>query len=369
MVIRSRKLADGGESLYLDITHDGKRSYEYLKLYLRKEYTREDKRANKETMALANAIKARRIVEIRNGEFGFKDPERGRVLVAEYIEGYIEEIQERVRKEESNYIRNFRFLMGHIDKYKKNAEMKDVDKRFVKGFISYLRKRKGHSGNMSESSVRTYFLLLGILLNRAVRDGIIDTNPVNQFERKEKPSSKKDGHEFLNIEEVRMLSETECESLDLKRLFLFSCFTGLRYSDMVTLKWKNIVEENGLLHIKKEQVKTKDTVLIPISENAKKWLPTRKGDNSLVFPVPERNKAYMLLKLWAAAAGIKKNVTFHVARHTCATLLLNYGADIYTVSQLLGHSSVNTTQIYAKVLEGSKRKAVELIPKMDKEDI
>jgi site-specific recombinase XerD len=80
--------------------------------------------------------------------------------------------------------------------------------------------------------------------------------------------------------------------------------------------------------------------------------------------MPERSVGYDFLHRWAKAAGIKKNVTFHVARHTYATLLLYYGADLYTVSKLLGHKNVKTTQIYAKVMDGTKRKAVNLIPQL-----
>ena len=106
---------------------------------------------------------------------------------------------------------------------------------------------------------------------------------------------------------------------------------------------------------------------LPLSENALQWLPL-KGEsksNDLVFPLPHVSTVEKFLQRWAKDAKVNKHVTFHVSRHTNATLMLYYGADIYTVSKLLGHTSVKTTQIYAKIVDENKRKAVNLIPNIN----
>lgn len=107
--------------------------------------------------------------------------------------------------------------------------------------------------------------------------------------------------------------------------------------------------------------KTKSAIYIPLSNNARKWLPERGGD--IVFEV-DLHKAYIseFITKWVKSQGIHKHITFHCARHTFATLALTYGADIYTVSKLLGHSDIETTQIYAKVVDRKKIEAVNLIP-------
>ena len=161
--------------------------------------------------------------------------------------------------------------------------------------------------------------------------------------------------------------DTECCDVRVKRLFLFSCFTGLRYKDIFNLRWKNLKQiDEGVFQIELVQQKTKKPLVVPLSENALQWIPERHmdGDENRIFQMPETSCAYDYLHKWTEKAGIKKNVTFHVGRHTYATLLLYYGADLYTVSKLLGHTNIKTTQIYAKVMDETKRKAVNLIPQI-----
>ena len=113
--------------------------------------------------------------------------------------------------------------------------------------------------------------------------------------------------------------------------------------------------------------KTKENVIIDLSPNALNYLPTKRKNtqnNELVFSLPRVDVVWDMLQDWAARAGLQKHISFHTARHTFATLGIFYGADVYTMQKLLGHKNINTTQIYAKVVEESKRKAVNLIPKL-----
>ena len=124
---------------------------------------------------------------------------------------------------------------------------------------------------------------------------------------------------------------------------------------------------DGQYQIETMMKKTKHSVSVPLSENALSFLPERGGakDNDRVFSkLPDQpGNADARLKTLIRHAGIDKKVSFHVGRHTFATLTLTYGADLYTVSKLLGHSNIRTTQIYAKIVDENKRKAVNLVPK------
>lgn len=141
----------------------------------------------------------------------------------------------------------------------------------------------------------------------------------------------------------------------------------MRYSDIKGLEWGKIQEvKDGEKQVEIRQQKTREPLYLPLSSNALQWLPDRGAakDTDKVFALPHVSTVEKFLPRWAKDAGVNKHITFHVSRHTNATLMLYFGADIYTVSKLLGHTNVKTTQIYAKIVDESKRKAVNLIPQI-----
>ena len=137
----------------------------------------------------------------------------------------------------------------------------------------------------------------------------------------------------------------------------------MRISDIERLTWGNIETDGEHTRLNIVQKKTKNPLYLPLSKEALKCLPDRGGAaaNERVFHLPTRAYIAKVLRQWAAAAGIQKHVTFHTARHTNATMLLTLGADLYTVSKLLGHTEVRTTQIYAKIVDKKKEAAVSLL--------
>jgi integrase len=167
----------------------------------------------------------------------------------------------------------------------------------------------------------------------------------------------------LTIEEVNTLIKTEYVFLPIMRQsFLFSCFSGLRFSDVKGLTWDKLQKDNeGNTFINYIQKKTKKQEYLPLAQKAIQYLPVRPDtakDNDSVFKMPCSVYINLHLKQWAVLAGIKKKLTFHVARHTNATLLLSLDVPIETVSDILGHSEIRTTQIYAKVIDKNKKIAV-----------
>lgn len=166
--------------------------------------------------------------------------------------------------------------------------------------------------------------------------------------------------EYLSLEELNILAKTPCDDI-LKRAALFSALTGMRHSDIQKLKWSEIEEYNGGYRLNFTQQKTKGVEYMPISLQAYKLCGERKNDGELlVFAgLPDPSWISRPLARWVEAAGITKHITFHCFRHTYATLQLANGTDIYTVSKMLGHTNVRTTQIYAKVIDEKKEKATE----------
>lgn len=258
-------------------------------------------------------------------------------------------------------------MSKHLENYAgARIILRDIDRPFVEGFIKYLRKIRSKNGSLlRESTQNRYLSILGVVLERAVRNGIIDKNPIKNIPTEDKPSEKNREREFLTLDEVRKLVDTPCSGETVKHAFLFSCFCGLRLSDITSLAWYNIRDMgDGKFTINIMQEKTKEEVHIPISENAMQQLPMRGKNGDRVFNMPHRITMYKVLTEWAKSASIEKHITFHTARHTYATLLLTHGVDLYTVSKLLGHSSIKTTQIYGNIIDSKKREAVDMIPKL-----
>lgn len=146
----------------------------------------------------------------------------------------------------------------------------------------------------------------------------------------------------------------------MKEASLFSCLTGLRISDILALTWSNIekAQDGGwCIRIKTEKTDTEAT--LPLSKEAYKLCGPRTSGK--VFKNLKRHYTQWPLQDWLKAVGITKHITFHCFRHTFATLQVSEGTDIYTVSHLLTHANVGTTQIYADIVDKTKRKAVERI--------
>lgn len=167
--------------------------------------------------------------------------------------------------------------------------------------------------------------------------------------------------EFLTLEELQNLAKTPFQYEDLRRAALFSALTGLRFSDVEKLIWSEIrhSEEQGY-YIRFKQKKTKGAETLPISDDAFSLLDERDDDRAKVFPNLEYWQC-AFLSGWTKNAGINRKITFHCFRHTFATLQITLGTDIYTVSKLLGHKNLQTTQVYAKIIDEKKREAVNRI--------
>ena len=360
MKVTLRKRNQGGKtSLYLDYYHKGKRKTEYLKLYLEPNpKTKDDRNVNKKTLQLAETIRAQRQIEIQNGVYGFRDNEKLKVSFTNYIQLLTEK-----RKDSSGNYGNWDSMLKHLKSYiPMDITFAEVDRKFVQGFKEYLDKdaKTKSNQNLSQNSKYSYFNKLRAALKQAVKDGIIPTNPSEGVEAFKQGEPQR---EFLTLEELQAAVKAECEIPQIKTAFIFSCLTGLRWSDINKLLWSEVQHSNEMgYYIRFRQKKTKGAETLPISEQAFGLLGERQDKDERVFKGLKYSAWHNLkLQQWMMRAGISKTITFHCARHTYATLQLSAGTDIYTVSKLLGHRELKTTQIYAKVIDQQKKEAANRI--------
>lgn len=375
VIIRFKDLAKGNKSIYLDIYRDGERKKEYLKLYLIPERpgVEADKITNQITLDAANAIKARRIKEIIGGEAGIKD-RAGKYLS---LLDWMQQRQDRADKaakdagrKRSNTAEGIKTTATHLRRYIDKAykgrgvTLAQVDKDFCTGFAAYLMDAgKQWRGKLSANTSALYYSGLEAALNEAYKKGLITTNPAALVEESEKPQAQQAERDYLTAEELKTLAAAKCPNEQVKAAFLFSCFCGLRLSDIEGLTWDAIHQDGDSWRIETRMQKTRQLLYLPLSAAARRYIPERgnKGPESLVFDLPKRVTTQCDIRTWVKRAGIVKSISFHCARHTFATLALTQGADLYSISKLLGHTNVTTTQIYATIIDQRKQDAANLL--------
>ena len=360
MKVTLRKREKSGKvSLYLDYYHKGKRRYEYLSLYLDpRPRTSQDRETNRKNLQLAETIRAKRHLELQNGIYGFNDNEK---LNGNFLT-YFEVLAEKRKESEGNY-GNWNSALKYLQKFKRgNVKFEDIDNHWLEDLKYYLvhEAKTIHNKSLSKNTCVSYYNKVRAALRQAVKDGIMSNNPAQQVDGIKEVETMR---EFLTLEEVQKVFTTECEIPVLKSAFIFSCLTGLRFSDIEKLTWSEVQHsnENGY-YIRFRQKKTQGQETLPISDDAFEILGERLAPNDKVFiDLVYSDYNNHKLREWMVRSGIEKDITFHCARHTYATLQLSLGTDIYTVSKLLGHKNLRTTEIYAKVIDQKKRAAATVI--------
>lgn len=335
--IRRKNLANGNVSLYLAIYINGHREYEFLKLYLIPEKTKADKERNKNTLALANSIKAQRTVDIQNGAWGFKSDFKEKTLFYDYYHALTEK---RRKKESKGNFSNWASCLKHLQNYdgRKYLTFADITPKWVEGFKDYLenkaeaygcdRRERKDKKPLSQNSKQSYFNKLRACLRQAYEDGIIRTNPMRGILGF---STQEGTRDYLTIDEVRAMATTDCDFPEIKRAFLFSCLTGLRRSDIIKLTWGEISELNGRTRLIFRQKKTGGQEYLDITPQAAQLIGERgaKKDSDNVFGnIREPSDTNYSLRIWALKAGVDKHISFHVGRHTFAVMMLTLGTDI-----------------------------------------
>jgi integrase len=338
--------------------HDRKREQLDQYLYANPK-TKTEKQHNKETLQLVESIKAKRLTEAATGRHGFTDTTR---INASFYSFFSQLMATKKTNESSANYSNWEACLIHLKRHHPDDGLtfEQITVDWVEGVRRYFdTQAKTKSGNLiSKNTASSYFNKVRAAINDAYAKGIIANNPLNQVKGIKSDSSPR---VYLTIEEVRSLVKTDCRYDVLKNAFLFSCLTGLRWSDINKLDWSEVSQFDGVHRITFNQKKTGNLQYLDIPPQAYSLLG-QPGKGRIFQSL--KYSAYMNTELlrWTMAAGISKHVTFHAGRHTFAVSLLSNGVDIYTVSRLLGHSEVKTTQIYADIIDSVRKHAMHKIP-------
>ena len=249
----------------------------------------------------------------------------------------------------------------------------EIDTDLCKRFACYLKRAVKNTGEpLSQVSAHHYFSAFRTMLGEAVADGLLEDNPAQRLRKQEIPRRPLVTKTYLEADEVARLALAQCRSDVVKRAFMFSCLTGLRLSDIRRLHWRDILKEGDDWRFSIIMQKTQEPMQSKLSSEACQWLGLVDGEHptgghlagETVFPLPSNSTLGRILRQWTSEAGIMKPVTFHTARHSYATMALSAGADIYTISKLLGHRNINTTTIYAAIVDSQRDAAVESVGRL-----
>jgi integrase len=317
-----------------------------------------------------NALFAAQVCAAMQDEYNKKAlfPEQYKEQQEQYAREQIEilsYIQEVIEKRETTLTSGTMRVWGNFLHKYQEFEGKDrltfgqMNRAKIEEFTVFIANYKSKKvEKLAANSQKGMIRCLQAVLNEAYKDEIITFNPNHAIEL---PKGEQKQKQFLTLPELQALNNTNCKNDTVKRISLFSALTGMRHSDCVNLRWENITGGKKP-SIKFNQQKTKGTVYMPISAEALELCGKRKNENDTVFAgVQSSQFCNTAIAEWVKAAGITKDITFHCFRHTFATLQLTSGTDIYTVSKLLGHSSVTTTQVYAQIVDEKKEKAAHAI--------
>lgn len=378
--IKERKLTAGNRSLYLEYYENGFRKKENLHLYLVPDDAPNARKINGQTYNKAREIQAQRILYPPSFESKKKKPEeneRAKTMTwlqwcDDYIQSAIDsenckkmiQHKEVVRKRIAAYLKQIR---------KPDILLKDVNRDTISGLFKYMREDyrnpgqiKADGGKLADFTLVLFEETVKAIFNKAVRDGLIPFNPVQDLAKEERFHVPDKHREYLTTDELKRFlaveTQTQAEQT-VQKAFGFSCMTGLRLGDMQRLRWSDIKTIGEVQAVSIIQHKTKRLVTVPLNELALSLLPLRpdNGEDGIIFPLVKKpdNVAKYVRRI-KEKAGIEKDFTYHSSRHSAATLAITAGAELYSVSKILGHGSIVSTQVYASVNMEKKAEAVNL---------
>lgn len=371
-----RPLPNGTVSLVIYSYQSGRKVQQATGVVLLPEDTQDIKEENKEKIRVQRVRVDELNTKAIKEDVGFKPTKPTRLTLASFIDGLVKAHDHQG----DHFAPSARALKNHIAGYeqsrgKKDTLLSEVSNEWVRDFNQYIRfeaidthrKDKEHAPHIKPNTQNNMMVKLSVVLNEAARQGKTSFNPVANLPKNERPKKENDNRTFLTLDEVKRLMATPYPLLkggkDVGKAFMFSVFSGLRFSDVKRLKGENIYKEGVKVFINFKTKKTDTRQNLKLGNMALRFLPKDIKQGQPVYDLPTNMQSNIDLKKWVKAAGITKKVTFHVARHTAATLLLNSGASLATVAFQLGHKDVRMTQIYAKITNRSQEAAVDGLDK------
>ena len=378
--IKARMLTAGNRSLYLEYYETGFRKRENLHLYLIPDDAPNARKLNEQTLRKAQEIQAQRILTPPSFEKKEKreENEQTKTMTMTWL-GWCDDYV-RCAMTDGNckkMIQHKDVVRRRIEAYLKRAKktdvlLKDVDRDLVSGLFGYMRSYRNrkqirtNGGRLAAYTLVLFEETVKAIFNKAVRDGLIAYNPIQDLSKEERFHAPDKHREYLTADELKRFLSVEPQTFMeevVQRAFGFSCMTGLRLGDMQRLRWSDIKDVNGVLMVSLIQHKTKRPVAVPLNALAISLLPPRPedGKDGIIFPLVKKpdNVAKYVRRI-KNKAGIEKDFTYHSSRHSAATLAITAGAELYSFSKILGHGSIASTQVYAKVNMEKKVEAMNL---------
>lgn len=372
VTLRKRKLPSGKITLYLDffppIYNTKTREFsrrEYLGLYLvPKPKNGFEKAMNSENLHKAEIICANRFNEVNKQQI-YTPFEQERLRLKEIGErSFIQYLKQTAESRTGNNAEIWKYAIIHFEKFLKNEEIliQDIDITVIEDFREYILKAKclrKKNQFLAQNTALSYFNKIKAALRKAYKKGFLQTDVNAAVESIKEQESQRN---FLTMEEASRLFRTPCKKEIVKRVCMFSLLTGIRYSDIAKLTWEEVqYSKSEGYYIRFKQQKTDRPVTLPISQEAFEFLGEKLDQHKRIFYNLKKWDVDRLLPIWVKDASIEKHITFHCFRHTYATLQMAAGTDIFTVSKMLGHKNIKTTQIYTKIIDEKKRETTNKI--------
>ena len=372
VTLRKRTLPSGKITLYLDFfppvynakTREFSRR-EYLGLYLvSKPKNNIDKAMNSENLHKAEMICANRLNELNKQQI-YTPFEQERLRLQEIGEkSFLQYLKQTAEIKTGNNAEIWKYAIIHFEKFLKNEDilMQEIDVTIIEDFREYILKAKCLKKKdqfLAQNTALSYFNKIKATLRKAYKKGLLQTDINAAVDSIKEQESQRN---FLTMEEASRLFRTPCKKEIVKRVCMFSLLTGIRYSDIAKLTWEEVqYSKSEGYYIRFKQQKTDRPVTLPISQEAFEFLGEKETQYKRVFYDLKKWDVDRLLPFWVKDASIEKHITFHCFRHTYATLQMAAGTDIFTVSKMLGHKNIKTTQIYTKIIDEKKRETTNKI--------
>ena len=380
--LREKKINGGKKSLYLDFyppiplkpSHYKKNKKGELITTTRREFlgsyifekpkNQLERNENEQKLRIAREIRRIRENNLNKPEI-YTEDEKEKLRLKELGELnfvlYFEKLMnKRTGSNYSNWRSTYNYLKMFTNGSLKFNEIDVIKLEEFRDFLLTTNSIRSKKVNLSQNSAVSYFNKVKATLKQAFKEGLLQVDVNSRVSSIKTVETRR---AFLTEEELNKLIKTPCRNKLIKQVALFSALTGLRFSDIKKLKWKEVevIKDVGIF-INFTQKKTKGIEVLPISKQALKLMGERRElDNSIFEGLKYSAYNNKDLYNWIENAGITKDITFHSFRHSFATLQLLKETDLYTVSKLLGHKDLKTTQIYAKVVDKTKQKAVNKI--------
>lgn len=375
-------LSDGRESLFLDyyfgynVVYDEERDKEIVRKDRRREKlnlylwqaprTPLEREQNKETLELAKKIRFERGQQLLEDMEGYRLKKNREVNFLEFFQKYNESYTKKDYRMMPLTLNRFKDFLKETDEYRKYENFikpDQITKEMIEDFVTYLQGRSKGEGALN------IFTKFKKVCKYAVEHDVMRKNPCEGVRcTADKNVLRK---EILSMDEVQQLADTHYayENPNIRRAFLFCCYAGLRHTDVKDLTFENVDYSNRRLVF--EQSKTKghsahSGVEIPLSDGLMRLIgnPIDGNKKAKIFNLPTFQACNKALARWVKRAGIDKHITWHCARHSCATNLLSNGSNIKTVASILGHSGLRHTEKYTRAVDSLKKAAIDSLPEL-----